>query len=160
MKRFSIAIPVLAALLMGGAAQAATTSETQSVQVTVATRLKITLGTASIAFPDSDPDSGAVAAAAFSINAKARVSAASNVTLSVAGPDLATSIPVSQLSMAITGDAGYVAAPGALNTTGVSLGSWTGSGNRAGSVVLSFTPEWDDVVGTSNTTLTYTLAST
>ena len=94
MKTLKILTLMLAATLLLGAAQAlaATDTETLVINANVVNAAKLTLGTGTITFPDSDPDTVPLIAAtenSVSVSAKARTGASGISTLTVlVGTDL------------------------------------------------------------------------
>jgi hypothetical protein len=155
---------VLAVLVCAGTvAFAASDVKTVAVTATVSATAKLTLGSATLTFPDADPDttpSIAPTEGAITINAKAKTSAAGNVTLVVkSGGNLVSggdSIAISNLTWTVTG-AGYSA--GTMGTTDQGLGSWTGSGNYGGTQTYALANSWAYVTGSYTATLTYTLTA-
>jgi hypothetical protein len=139
-----------------------TANATVTVSATVAARAKLQLGTASISFPDTDPDTLAVLTAApFSISVKVRTTAGSPVNLDVSAPDFTEGgggvIPISNLQWAATGS-GFPT-PGTMNNAAISAGAWVGSGNQNGTHTYSLQNSWDYNVGSYGTTVTYTLTA-
>jgi len=125
---------------------------------------KLTLSTATVSFPDADPDviplipsiGGPV-----SIAAKARATPGAQVVLTVqAADDLRSGvsvIPASNITWTATG-AGFVG--GTLSRTApVTVGTWSGSGIRTGTQQLYFTNLWSHPTGTYTVSLLYTLTS-
>lgn len=155
-----LAILVLS-LLAAGAAWAITDTKSLTINFSPAARAKLTLGAASITFPDADPDtSPTVAAGPVTVTSSVRTGASSAVTLTVLCPDLASgsdTIAINNVSWTASG-AGYVA--GTMNkTTAQSAGSWTGSGTRAGSFTYSLVNSWSYATGTYTANATYTLTA-
>ncbi len=149
-------------LLAAGAAWAATDSKNLTINFNPAARAKLTLGAASILFPDSDPDtSPTVSAGPVTVTSSVRTGGASTPTLTVVtGGDLVSggsTIPIGNVSWTATG-AGYVG--GTMNkTTAQSAGSWTGSGSRSGSFTYTLVNSWDYAIGNYTATATYTLTA-
>jgi hypothetical protein len=133
-----------------------------TVTATVNARAKLTLGTATINFPDADPDVTPVfTSAAVPINVKARTAAGSTVSLTVkATDDLrsgASVIAINTLTWKVTG-VGF--SNGTSNkTTPQTLGSWNGSGNPSGTQTFSLPNSWSYATGSYSTTLSYTLTA-
>jgi hypothetical protein len=156
---------VAAVVLLSWAAPAAaqqTATGTVNVTANVAARARLTLGAASITFNDADPDvTPSLTATAITIDVMARTGAASNVTLTVqSNGDLTTgsdTIPISNLTWTVGGDAGFQA--GTAAAADVTLGSWTGGGARSGTQTYALVNSWDYAIGTYTATLTYTLTS-
>jgi hypothetical protein len=154
------------ALVAMAAAQplgAADTTSILTVNATVAATASLTLGAGSISFPDANPDTTASIPgnAALSVVAKGKTSTGSSITLTVlAGGDLTSgtdTIPVSNVTWT-TGSSGFVA--GTMNgTVAQSVGSWTNSGNRPGSLNFFLANSWDYAVGNYSTTATFTLTA-
>jgi hypothetical protein len=138
---------VFSALSATTAYAQATAPGTVNVQVNVAAKAKLTLGSASLVF--------------LSVDVKARTAPAGSVTLTVlASGDLVNgtaNIAVTNLAWTTLG-AGFVA--GASNkTTAQSVGSWTGSGTRTGSQIYTLPNSWAYATGTYSVTLNYTLTA-
>lgn len=140
----------------------ATAGATVTVSATVNPKAKLTVGAASVTFNDADPDVTPLltATAALSLDVKSRTSSAANVTLTVqSGGDLTTgtdTIPIANLTWTATGN-GYAA--GTMATSAVSLGSWTGGGNEAGTQTYRLVNSWTYKTGTYTATITYTLTA-
>jgi len=168
MKTCKILIAFLAlSLLAAGAANAATDTNTLTINATVTNQATLTIGgtkTPSISFPDSDPESVLSIPsnpATLAVVAKAKTGSASNVTLTVkANGDLTSSgpaetIPISNVTWTASGT-GFSA--GTMNkTTAQTCGSWTGSGKYTGSYSYFLANSWTLPVGTFTQTATYTL---
>ena len=143
-------------------AQSSATGEV-NISVTVSARAKLTLGAASIAFPDADPDvSPSLVATPLSIAVKARTSSGGAVTLTVQadGPltaGVGITIPISALTWT-AGGAGYVAGT-ANSTTAQSVGAFTGSNNHAGTQTFALANSWAYTIGTYSAKLNYTLSA-
>jgi hypothetical protein len=95
------------------------------------------------------------------VDVKGRTSAGSNVTLTVfSNQDLTSgsdAIGIANLTWTATGT-GFAA--GTMNkTTAQTVGSWTGSGSRAGAVTLKLANSWAYNAGSYTATLTYTLTA-
>ena len=170
MKKLSLfTVFALGLILMAGSAFAASDSKSLNVTATVNSSAKLTLGAATLTFPDSDPDtvpSIAATEGAISVNAKAKTGSLSSVTLEVrssggsagdlvSGSDI---IPISNLSWAGAG-IGFVAGPTSMTNANQSAASWTGSGNRNGTQTFSLVNSWSYAAGTYIATITYTLTS-
>jgi hypothetical protein len=157
-------IAVAGLMVFAGSASAQQTdTKSINVQVTVNARAKLTLGTNSISWVDADPDvTPTLTSGAVTVDVKARTSATGNVTLTVLadGPfdnvdgDV---IPLNTLTWTATGTS-FV---GGASSSAVaqSVGSWTGSGNRAGTNTYSLPNSWDYAVGTYSVGLNYTLSA-
>jgi hypothetical protein len=141
-----------------------TRTDTLSVSATVTARAKLTLSSASMAFPDADPDTVPLVPAtggALTITAKGRTMLGTTVTLVVlASSDLQSgldTIAANQLAWTATG-AGFVG--GTMNrTTAQTVGSWVSSGQWIGTQSYALTNSWNYSTGTYTTTLTYTLTA-
>lgn len=144
--------------------RAASRTDTLTVNATVSARAKLSLSSASMVFPDADPDtvpSVPSSGGALTITAKGRTTIGSTVTLvMVASGDLQSGldvIPVSQLSWTATG-AGFV--NGTVNkSVAQPVGSWTSSGVWTGTQSYLLANSWNYSTGTYTTTLTYTLTA-
>jgi hypothetical protein len=146
-------------LLSSSSAYAQTTANANLiVNVTVASRARLTLSTGSITFADQDPDLfPTMTAAPITINVGARTATASNVTLTLLGPDFTSggnTIGIGNLSWTAPA-AGFVA--GTAATTATPVGSWTGPGARTSAQTYSLVNSWAYVPGNYATTLVYTL---
>jgi hypothetical protein len=124
----------------------------------------ITLSTASVSFPDADPDTvpqipsngGPIL-----ITAKARATGGAQVLLTVqATDDLrsgVTVIPASNITWTATGT-GFL--NGTLSATApVTLAAWNNSGIRTGSQQLYFRNLWTHPTGTYTLSIVYTLTA-
>ena len=159
-----VLITLVAVLVCAGTvAFAATDTKTVAVSATVSATAKLTVGSATLTFPDADPDTTPSIAAtegAITVRAQGKTSAAGNITLVVkSGGNLISggdSILINNLTWTVTG-AGYSA--GTMGTTDQSLGSWTGSGNYAGTQTYALANSWSYVTGNYGATLTYTLTA-
>jgi len=162
---------VLAALLVGAAllicasaGLAATSQQTLTVHATVAARATLTLGVTDIHFPASDPDATPAIDATenpVSVDVKAHSGSSSTVTLTCqANGDLVSggdTIGIDQVSWTVTG-AGFAA--GTMSkSSGVSAGSWTGSGSRSGTFSFALANSWSYATGAYSQTVVYTLTA-
>jgi hypothetical protein len=150
-------------ILAGTVAFAATDTKTIAVSATVSATAKLALSSATLTFPDADPDSTPSISpneGAITITAKGKTSAAGNITLVVkSGGNLISgtdSIAISNLTWTHTG-AGY--SDGTMGTTDQALGSWTGSGNYGGTQTYRLANSWAYMTGSYSATLTYTLTA-
>ena len=152
-------IAAAAALLISTPVFAQTTA-TASLGVTasVNAKAKLTLGVASITFPDADPDVVTVmTSSAVTIDVKARTSGTPTLTV-LAGGDLTTgsaNIPITSLTWTATGS-GFIAGAND-KTTAQTVASWGGSGSPSGSQTFSLPNSWSYATGTYTATLNYTL---
>lgn len=159
----SYAAAILAASLAQPLA-AATSAGNVNVSVTIAAAAKLALSASTVTFANADPDVTLKIPAgegAISITAKAKTATGAAVTLTViAASDLASggdSIAVTNVTWTASG-AGFT--PGTMNkTTAQTVGSWTGSGTRAGTQSYALTNSWSYPTGTFSTTATYTLTA-
>jgi hypothetical protein len=159
---------VLAALMAWTVAAPATPASAQAATATLSANVsptaKLTLSTASAAFPDADPDLAPQVPAAggpILITAKSRANPGMQVVLTLqAADDLRSgvnTIPASNITWTSTG-AGFVA--GTLSTLSpVTLATWTGSGVRNGSQQLYLRNLWTHPTGTYTVSLLYTLSA-
>jgi hypothetical protein len=143
---------------------AAQTTTTATISANVGTLANLTLSSVSVSFPDADPDAVPQVSAAggpLTITAKARATHLSQVLLTVQanGPLRSglNTIAASAITWTSTG-AGFVA--GTLSSAAsVTVGSWIGSGTRAGTQTLKFQNLWTYATDTYTATLTYTLSA-
>jgi hypothetical protein len=165
MKKLSLVLVIgLGLVLMAGNVFAASATQGLTINATVANTAKLTLGVATIAFPDADPDTTPSIAATqnpVTVTAKAKTTNAGAVTLTVVtGGDLTSgsdTILIGNVTWTVTG-AGFVA--GTMNkTTAQSAGSWTGSGSRAGTFSYNLANSWAYATGAYTATATYTLTA-
>jgi len=163
--RVSAVSLVVAALLVAGAlVDAASLSRTATATATINAVARLTLSSASLAFPDADPDTTPAIPAtggAITITAKARTTIGDTVTLVVqAADDLRSgldTILATQLRWTSTGT-GFVA--GTMSKTAAqSVASWTSSGAWSGTQSYTLLNSWTYATGTYSTTLTYTLTA-
>ena len=158
-----VGLTTAAVVLLSSSSAYAQAADTGSVlvTVTVASRARLTLGSATLNFTDQDPDTVLnLTAPALTVNVGARTAAASNVTLTVVATTALTgsagTIPINQLTWAGNG-AGF-AATGISNTTvAQNVGTWTGPGTRTGDQTYSLPNSWTYAPGSYTTTLNYTL---
>ncbi|MGD0915385.1 MAG: hypothetical protein ABSB22_02900 [Thermodesulfobacteriota bacterium] len=149
---------------MTGNVFAASATQPLTINATVANTAKLSLGVATIAFPDADPDTVPSIAATqnpVNVTAKAKTTTNGAVTLTVVtGGDLTSgsdTILIGNVTWTVTG-AGFVA--GTMNkTTAQSAGSWTGSGSRAGTFSYDLANSWAYATGSYTATATYTLTA-
>jgi hypothetical protein len=144
-------------------AQAATDTQTVTINANVQAKAKLSLDAASIAFPDEDPDAVAVIAADVPVNidVKARTASNGSVTLTVAADGNlisgTNSIAIDNLKWTVSGSG---LSAGTASTAAVTLGTWTGSGNRTG-LAQNYTLQnsWAYNTGDYTAVLTYTLTA-
>ena len=161
MKRFiriMLAAGVIVGLTAMDAAAQVTDTANLSVNATVSSRAKLTLGTASITFADSDPDTvPSITVAPINLTVKARKASGSVTVSVVASADLTSgtdTIGISNLTWTATGS-GYVA--GTMALTDQSLASFANSGSYAGTQTYALANSWTYATGSYSTTVTYTL---
>ena len=143
---------------------AATATSAVTVAATVTATAKLTVSTATLTFPNSDPDtvpSIAATEGVVNITAKSKTSTGSSVTLTIlSGADLTSgtdTIAISNLTWTVSG-AGFVA--GTMNkTTAQTVASWTNSGNRPGTQPYALANSWSYPTGSFSATATYTLTA-
>jgi hypothetical protein len=124
----------------------------------------LSINSTTVTFPNADPDTTPIITAsegAISIIANAKTSKNNTVTLTVvAGGDLKSggnTIAISNITWTAAGS-GFVA--GTLSkTTPKTVGSWTGSGNRTGTVTFRLANAWTYATGTYTATLTFILTA-
>ena len=166
MKKLSLVVMVtLGLFLMAGVAFAVTATGTLNATATVSSTAKLSIGSNTMTFPDSDPDSVPTISAtegAISVTAKAKSGSSSSVTLEVkSSGDLISgsdSIAISNLKLSGAGT-GFVAGPITISNSNQTAASWTGSGNRNGTQSFSLVNSWLYATGTYTATITYTLTA-
>jgi hypothetical protein len=162
---WSAAMTAAAVVMFSGTAYAQENVKTLTVNATVAAKARLTLGAATITFPDTDPDvQGTLTAAPLTIDAKFRVAKDTQMALTVvASGDLAApggaTIPIGNLKWT-SGSTGFSAA-GTVTAapTSATVGTWTNSGDKSGSQTYTLVNDWAYAVGDYSVTLTYTLAT-
>lgn len=165
MKKLSLVLSILGALLSAIPVFADQQGQTLTVNMGVLARAKLTLGVNTINFPDADPDTIPSIAATenpVSVTAKVRTGAASTSTLThrangnlSAGGGIA--IPIGNVTWTATGT-GYVA--GTMSGgVDVPAGSWTGSGTYSGNLSYFIVNNWSYVTGSYTVSTTYTLTA-
>ena len=146
------------------AARAAAQAQSATLAANFSTVAKLTLSTATISFPDADPDAipliPSTGGPVF-ISAKARATPGAQVVLTVvAADDLRSGVNVisaSNITWTATGP-GFVG--GTLSSSSpVTVGAWSGSGVRTGTQQLYFTNLWSHPTGTYTVSLLYTLTA-
>ena len=155
-----IAILIVGCLAARGEAQ----SRTATLSATFSGLARLTLSTASLTFPDADPDTIPQVAgnpAVVTITTKARATRNGTVTLTVqASGNLRSgliTIPASNITWTATG-AGFVA--GTLSSaTPQAVAAWVGSGVRNGTQSFFFRNLWTHPTGTYTLTLLFTLSA-
>jgi len=162
--RRRLAFVLLAWSAAAPAARAAGQPATATLSATISPQASLTLSTASLVFPDADPDvlnQVPAAGGAVTISAKARATEGQAIVLTVlASSDLRSGldvIPASNVTWTASG-AGFV--PGTLSATvPAQVATWTGSGVRSGSQQYFFRNVWTHPTGTYTATLVYTLSA-
>jgi hypothetical protein len=162
--RRRLAFVLLAWSAAAPAARAAGQPATATLSATISPQASLTLSTASLVFPDADPDvlnQVPAAGGPVTISAKARATAGQPVVLTVlASGDLRSGLDViaaSNVTWTAAG-AGFVA--GTLSATvPAPVAIWTGSGLHNGSQQYFFHNLWAHPTGTYTTTLVYTLSA-
>lgn len=146
---------------VSGVALGATDTETLTINATIANRANLTLAPSTINFADADPDLVANVPADVTVNvaASVRVASGSPVNLTcLSNGDLisgADAIAISNVSW-VAGGAGYVS--GTLSdAVAQSVGSWTGSGARVGTMDFSMVNSWGYATGNYTQTVDFTL---
>jgi len=149
-------------LLMSTSADAQTVTQPLNVSVTIASRAQLTLSTANLVIPDADPATvPTLTAPGLTVTVGARTASAQPITLTVVatGGDLtgtAGTIGIANLTWATTGT-GFAGTGVSNATVAQNVGTWTGSGLRAGTQTYSLPNNWAYAPGTYATSLTYTL---
>jgi hypothetical protein len=159
-----LTVAVLLACVAAGSRELLAQRGTTVLLVTLPTTARVSFSTASVTFPDSDPDATPLVPsvpAAVTINARARVPRNTQVTLTLQSTDDlrsgVTVLPASLITWTVTG-AGF--SSGTLSRTAPQLvGRWTGSGARTGTQNFRFENRWTHPIGTYSATLVYTLSS-
>lgn len=127
-------------------------------------RAKLNFGMLALNFPDADPNTVPSIPAnvnPLSVTSSSRTGSSQTATLTcLAGGDLISginTIAISNMTWTATGT-GYVT--GTMNkTTAQTAGSWTGSGQRAGTFSYFLNNSWSYMTGNYSTTITYTLTA-
>jgi hypothetical protein len=164
MRAFPGLFLVVLIVLIAGAVPAGAQTATSSLSANLGTIAKLSLSSNGVSFPDADPDAVPLIPAgggAIAITAKARARVAETVTLTVlAADDLRSgldTIPAAALTWTASGS-GFV--DGTVSrTTSQIVGSWSGSGVRAGTQTFRFANSWTYRTGTYSVSLLYTLVS-
>ena len=162
--RLLVLLIAVAAVALVQPLSAVTDTKPLTVSATVAATAKLTLTSATVTFPDADPDvtpSIPANEGAITVTAKAKTGAASPVTLTLlAATDLTSgsdTIAISNVTWTATGG-GFVA--GTMNNSvAQTVGSWTGSGNRTGTQSFVLANSWSYATGSYSAAATYTLTA-
>lgn len=164
-RRLSICLVVLGCLGLAGSAWASDTdTKTLTINATVKARAKLTLSPDTINFADADPDDLPSIAADYpvTVTAKVRTGSSSKPDLVVqANGDLKNAngdiIEIGNVSWNATGS-GFK--DGTMDkSTAQDVASWTGSGNRSGTLRFFLANSWDYATGSYTATATYTLTA-
>jgi len=155
-----LAMGMLVVMAAGTAAQSTRSSNVTATFV-VSSQAKLTVSSATLTFPNADPDTVAKIPASegpLTVTVASRSTLGSTIVLTVQASDdlrsgLAT-IAVSALTWTASGT-GFVG--GAMSKTAQTAGSWTTTGNATGLQTFSFTNAWTYSAGSYGTTITYTL---
>ena len=164
----TITVIAAAALLMGAAeALADSTNATLTVNASVGNALRLELGgssSASINFTVAvnSPDSIPASENPLSVSAKARVAPGSAVTLTCqANGDLSGTngtIGIENVTWTVASGSGFQGGTMSKNAP-VTVGSWTGPGQRNGSLNFYLANSWDYATGNYSAIVTYTLTA-
>jgi len=156
-------VMVACLLLLAAAGWAASDQQTLTVRATVADKAKLTLGVATVNFPDADPDAAPLISATenpVSVTVKVHTGSAAVVTLTVqANGDLSSggdSIAITNVTWTASGS-GFLA--GTMDTSPQAAGSWTGSGRRDGAFSYFLANDWGYATGDYSQTVVYTLTA-
>lgn len=155
-----LAIGMSIAMTTGVAAQGSR-SDTVVATFVVAPQAQLTVSSATLTFPGSDPDVVTQIPASqgpLTVTVKSRSTPGSAIVLTVQASDdlrsgIAT-IAVSALTWTASGT-GFVG--GTMSKAAQTVGSWTSSGNATGMLSFSFRNSWAYAAGTYGTTISYTL---
>lgn len=143
---------------------AATASSNLTVAATISATASLTVGSAAINFPDANPDTTPSISATenpVSVTAKGKTSNGGTITLTLlASGDLTSggnTIGIDNVTWTATGS-GY--AGGTMNKTAAqTVGSWTNSGNRSGSLSFALANSWSYATGSYAASATFTLTA-
>jgi hypothetical protein len=143
---------------------ATTQTRTITLSTNIAARAKLQFGLSAMNFPDANPDSVPSNPAnvnPLSVTSIGRTGSSQTATLTcLASGDFfsgSNTIAISNMTWTATGT-GYV--PGTMNRiTAQTAGSWTGSGQRAGTLSYFLANSWSYIVGNYSTTINYTLTA-
>ena len=148
---------------MVGGAFAATYTQNLTVNATVASTGKLTIGPTTISFPDADPDvtDPIPANSTVSVTVKARVASGDTVTLThKAADDLKDgikTITIDNVTWTAAG-AGYVL--GTMDKTiDQDVGEWTGPGTYNGTLTYVLDNDWAYESGSYSASTTFTLTT-
>jgi hypothetical protein len=161
-----ISMTIICTFLLTGSAWAAQATANLTINATVSTTAKLTLGASVINFPNADPDTTSSIPAnenPISVTASVKTGSNSNPILTVlAGGDLTNAasdtIAISNVTWAVASGTGFSA--GTMSkATAQTAGSWTGSGTRNGQFNYFLANSWNYAVGSYTATATYTLTA-
>jgi hypothetical protein len=155
---------VAAAIALTQPLTAISTTANVTVSATVSATAKLALTSATVSFPNADPDttpSIPASEGAITVTAKAKTSSSATVTLTLlAADDLKSgldTIAISNITWT-AGGAGFVA--GTMNRiTAQTVASWTNSGSRTGTQSYALANSWNYATGSYSATATYTLTA-
>ncbi len=155
----------LGAVLTPAPAEAATATQNLTINATVAARATLTLGSATINFPDADPDAVPSIGASenpVSVTARVRTGRTSTPTLTVlAGGDLTSgsdTIPISNVTWT-AGGAPFVGGTMSAATAQSAATFSTGSGSYSSTFSYYLANSWAYNTGSYTATVTYTLTA-
>jgi hypothetical protein len=161
--RLLVLLIAVAAVALVQPLSAVTDTKPLTVSATVAATAKLTLTSATVTFPNADPDTVTSIPAnegAITVDAKAKTSTGTLVTLTLqATTDLTSgsdTIAISNVTWTATGG-GFVA--GTMSLVAQTVGSWTGSGDRSGTQSYSLANSWSYATGSYSAAATYTLTA-
>ena len=161
-RRFVLACLVGAAPAFTAPGAAQTTPAT--LNANVSPMAKVTLSSATLSFPDADPDTVPqipATAGPLAISAKARAGAGGQVILTVQATDDLRSgllvIPASNITWTATG-AGFAPTGTLSASTSATVATWAGSGIHSGSQQFFFRNLWSHPPGTYTLSMVFTLS--
>jgi hypothetical protein len=155
---------VVSATLLVPGARAEAQTDVATLNATISGMARLSLSSATLTFPDADPDTVPQIAASqgpITITARARAAATGAVTLTLrASDDLRSgliTIPADRITWTSTG-AGFAAGTlsAAIDRT---VASWAGSGVRTGTQTFFFRNLWTYATGTYTLTMLFTLTA-
>lgn len=165
MSRLTMVIGVVTGVAVAAASVGADTrSVSATAKVTVAAVAKLSLSSATLSFPDANPDMVPAIPSVggpITITTRVRATPGSLVTLSVQSSDDlrfgTATIPASAVRWTATGN-GFV--DGTMNTAVAQIvATWVGSGARAGTQAYTLANSWNYATGSYSTTFVYTLSA-
>ena len=160
----SFVVILLGWAVVASPTRAAAQTATATLSANIATVAGLTLSSATLAFPDADPDAVPLipaTAGPILITAKSRATAGAQVVLAVqATDDLRSGVSVIAASNITWTGSGLGFVAGTLSKSSpVTVATWTGSGIRSGSQQFFFRNLWTHPTGTYTLTMTYTLSA-